>query len=338
MKHIFNKKITTILLLLLSIYGHAQSLDQAKRMYNEGRYEEAKPVFEKLVKQSPNNSSYNLWYGVCCFETGDLEGAEKYLLVANKRKVLESYKYLATLYSGVFRLDEAINMWQEYIAAQSKKKEDTSFAEAELDRASNLFRMQKRTEDVQVIDSVVLSKNAFLEAYNLSEESGTIVPYNTFFDKGNNVSSIVYTNQKGNTIYYARPNEDGYYSIYSQSKLIDAWGDEKALLAGKSGDNNYPFVLSDGVTIYFASKGYESIGGYDIFVSRYSTNTNSYLTPEQLGMPFNSTANDYMMVIDESKGLGWFVTDRFNLKIMYVYTCLFPILRVNESKTPKIWK
>ena len=307
-------------------------------MYNEGLYEEAMPVFEKLVKQSPNNSSYNLWYGVCCYETGDFERAEKYLLVANKRKVQESYRYLAVLYSGLFRFDEAINMWEEYIAAQNKKKEDTSVAETELGRVHNLLRMQKRTEDIQVIDSVVLSKNAFLEAYNLSEESGTIVPYNSFFDKGNSVSSIVYTNQKGNTIYYARPTENGYYSIYSQSKLIDAWGDEKALLAGNNADNNYPFVLSDGVTIYFASKGYESIGGYDIFVSRYNTNTNSYLTPEQLGMPFNSMANDYMMVIDESKGLGWFVTDR-NQPEDYVCVYLFipdpSRKRIEDIEDPK---
>jgi hypothetical protein len=36
-----------------------------------------------------------------------------------------------------------------------------------------------------------------------------------------------------------------------------------------------------------------------------------YLAPEQMGMPFNSPANDYMMVIDETKGLGWFVSDRY---------------------------
>ena len=27
-------------------YLHAQSLDQAKKMYSEGKYDEAKPVFE----------------------------------------------------------------------------------------------------------------------------------------------------------------------------------------------------------------------------------------------------------------------------------------------------
>jgi hypothetical protein len=66
----------------------------------------------------------------------------------------------------------------------------------------------------------------------------------------------------------------------------------------------------DGITMYFASKGYGSIGGYDLFVTRYNLNTNTFLAPEQLGMPFNSLANDYMMIIDESKELGWFATDR----------------------------
>ena len=306
----FSKIFFSILLLFISFYGYSQSLDQAKTLYNEGRYEEAKPAFERIVKQSPNNSSYNQWYGVCCYETGDLENAEKYLLVANKRKVMESYRYLAMLYGDLFRFDEAIEMWEEYIVFQNKQKEDASYAETEIRRARNLLRMQKRTEDVQIIDSIILNKNEFLKAYSLSEESGTIVSYNDFFKNGKNVSSTVYTNQNGNMIYYARPSENGYYSIYSQSKLIDAWGDEKELLTSNSADNNYPFILTDGVTIYFASQGYESIGGYDIFISRYNTNTNSYLAPEQMGMPFNSTANDYMMVIDEAKGLGWFVTDR----------------------------
>lgn len=296
--------------LSIGLHGYAQSLDQAKTMYNEGEYEEAKPVFEKLVKQSPNNSSYNQWYGVCCYETGDYENAEKHLLVANKRKVMESYRYLALLYTDLYRFDEAVEMWNGYIEMQKKKKEDTEESETLLNRTRNLHRMVEKTEDIQVIDSMVVGKDAFLKAYNLSEESGSLVSYNAFFPADRNASSIVYTNQRGDMIYYARPSDNGVYALYSQSKLLDAWGDEKTLLPDVSHDNNYPFVLSDGVTLYFASKGYESIGGYDIFITRYNTNSNTYLAPEQMGMPFNSPANDYMMVVDEAKGLGWFVTDR----------------------------
>ena len=306
----FTKIFFIIFFLSVSFYGYTQSLDQAKLWYNEGNYEKAKPVFEKLVRQSQNNSSYNQWYGVCCYETGDLENAEKYLLVANKRKVMESYRYLAMLYTDLYRFDDAEEMWEGYIELQKKQKSDIAESEIKLEQARNLSRMQKRTEDVQFIDSIVLDKTAFLNSYSLSEEGGTIVSYNDFFGTEKNVSSVVYTNQNSNRIFYARPSESGYYSIFSQSKLLDAWGDEKLLLPDNQADNNYPFVLSDGVTIYFASKGYGSIGGYDIFVTRYNTNTNSYLSPEQMGMPFNSPDNDYMMVIDESKGLGWFVTDR----------------------------
>ena len=318
----FIKILFTILLSLLSFHGYSQSLDQARQLYNEGNYEEAKPVFEKLVRQSQNNSNYNQWYGVCCYETGDYENAEKYLLVANKRKVMESYRYLAMLYTDLYRFEEAVGMWEGYIELQTKQKANISETEIKLEQARNLLRMQKRTEDVQFIDSIVLDKTMFLNAYNLSEESGKIVPYNNFFKAEKDISSVVYTNQNGNRIHYARPSENGSYSIYSQSKLLDAWGDEKALLPDNTADNNYPFVLSDGVTIYFASKGYGSIGGYDIFITRYNSNTNSYLAPEQMGMPFNSPANDYMMVIDESKDLGWFVTDR-NQPEGYVCVYLF---------------
>jgi hypothetical protein len=239
-----------------------------------------------------------------------MENAEKYLLAANKRKAIDSYRYLARLYMDLYRFDKAIEMWEGYIDLQKKKKEDTTEPETKLEQARNLHRMQEKTEDVQVIDSMIIGKEAFLRTYSLSEESGSLVYYNEFFDVPQPVSSVIYQNQKGDKIYYARPSEYGVYTLYSQSKLLDAWGDEKILLTNSPEDNNYPFVLSDGITMYFSSKGNGSIGGYDIFVTRYNTNTNAYLAPEQMGMPFNSPANDYMMVIDETKGLGWFVSDR----------------------------
>jgi len=299
-----------IFFIITSLSGFAQSLDQAKILYNEGNYEEAMPVFAKLVKQSPNNSSYNQWYGVCCYETGDYKNAEKYLLVAKKRNITDSYRYLAMLYGDLYRFEEAIEMWEEYIALLEKKKENTSMFEAKLEQIRNLKRMFDKAEDVQIIDSMVVGKDAFLKAYSLSEESGNLDTYANFFKSGKNFQSTVHTNQKGDNIFYARPSDNGAYSIYSQTKLLDAWGDEKNILPGNEEDNNYPFVLNDGVTMYFASKGNGSLGGYDIFVTRYNTSTNSFLAPEQLGMPYNSAANDYMMVIDETKKLGWFVSDR----------------------------
>ena len=53
MKRLSKKLLYTLGVTLLcgGMQLHAQSLDQAKKLYNDGKYAEAKPVFEKLVKQ-----------------------------------------------------------------------------------------------------------------------------------------------------------------------------------------------------------------------------------------------------------------------------------------------
>ena len=75
-------------------------------------------------------------------------------------------------------------------------------------------------------------------------------------------------------------------------------------------NGNYPFVMTDGTTLYFAAQGPKSIGGYDIFVTRYDAGEQRFLTPENIGMPFNSEGNDYLYAIDDIEKLGVFVTDR----------------------------
>ena len=55
-----------------------------------GEYdEEAKPTFKKLVKTQPGNGNYNLWYGVCCLETGEPAEALKYKALASARLCAE---------------------------------------------------------------------------------------------------------------------------------------------------------------------------------------------------------------------------------------------------------
>ncbi len=313
MSSIYQKLIYTFGIGLLCCNLQAQSLDQAKKLYNEGKYEEAKPAFEKLVKRVPSNSSYNHWYGVCCYETGDLEGAEKHLKVAVKRKVQNSYRYLAEVYYETYRFEEAIEMHEEYIALLTKKKQETEEAEARLELAENALRLMEKTEDVQIIDSMVVDKEQLLSAYTLSEESGRLATYMDFFQTNDSVASTVYMNQKGDKIYYAHATDNDRYCLFTQSKLMDTWSDEVQLPMNINSNMNdsYPFVLSDGVTIYYASEGNGALGGYDLFVTRFNTNSDSYLAPEQLGMPFNSPYNDYMIVYDEVKALGWFASDRF---------------------------
>lgn len=65
------KYILFFLFGFLSMRISAQTLAEAKALYEKKEYEKAKTAFKKLVKTQPANGNYNLWYGVCCLETGE---------------------------------------------------------------------------------------------------------------------------------------------------------------------------------------------------------------------------------------------------------------------------
>ena len=76
------------------------------------------------------------------------------------------------------------------------------------------------------------------------------------------------------------------------------------------GRYSYPFLLSDGETLYFSYEGPETLGGRDIYLSRYDPVEHTLLVPQQLPVPVNSPADDYCYLYDEASGIGAFVTER----------------------------
>ena len=144
----------------------------------------------------------------------------------------------------------------------------------------------------------------------LGRECGKI--NNTHETLGGNTSTegTAYRTEMNDKIYYSDADANGRMQLYMCYKMLDSWSKPTALNGLPEGDNNYPFLLADGVTIYFANNNPNGLGGYDLYVTRYNSDTDRYFMAENLGMPFNSPANDYMMVIDEVNNLGWFATDR----------------------------
>lgn len=309
------KYISLIISLCLCFTLNAQTakdLAQAKLDYKNNDFAKALPVFEREHSSKPTDPSLNLWLGVCIFETdGNIKMAEEYLLIAAKRNLPESYLYLGDIYIKQYRVSEAQLQYERYAKARPKEKETTLATRNQyLDK---LQRAISRTEDIQIIDSLIVSKDAFLSAYKLSSDAGSLVAFNDIFDADRRIESTVYINGKGSKIYFGQP-ANNKMSLFSMDKLLNGYGNEKKISnnnLGLTGSTNYPFVLTDGSTIYFAGQDENGLGGYDIYVTRYNLNNDSYLTPELLNMPFNSTANDYLYVFDEEKGVGWFATDRF---------------------------
>ncbi|CCY02647.1 putative uncharacterized protein [Prevotella sp. CAG:924] len=67
-------------------------------------------------------------------------------------------------------------------------------------------------------------------------------------------------------------------------------------------------------------------------MTTYDSDNATYYEPQNYGLPFNSTANDYLLAIDDVDTLGWLVSDRFQPKdSVCIYTFVPTASRVDFS-------
>ncbi len=124
--------------------------------------------------------------------------------------------------------------------------------------------MIKGVENITVIDSFVVDKNDFLKAYKISRESGALL-----HDPA--ISGTVYQTEMGNKTLWKPKHrrQDATDCPYPSVGRLERADPLTSL--NEQGNVNYPFLMSDGITLYYASDGEGSLGGYDIFVTRYDS-------------------------------------------------------------------
>ncbi len=99
----------------------------------------------------------------------------------------------------------------------------------------------------------------------------------------------------GNTLIfssdYKSTNKD--LNLFISHKLDnDAWSKPMLLSELNTNyDEDSPFIDEDG-TLYFSSKGHNSMGGFDIFRSNFNPVTKKYSAPVNMGYPINSVSDD----------------------------------------------
>lgn len=202
---------------------------------------------------------------------------------------------------------------------------------AEMARQEKYERKLLMTERVTFIDSILLKKDEVMDMLRLGNESGSVTSYANFFNvkEKDTLDCALFRSQLGDKIIYAKPDNNAVLHLYASEMIGQKWC-EPVMLPGLEDtvSQNYPFMLADGTTLYYASKSEEGLGGYDIYMTRWDADDQRFLKPENIGMPFNSTANDYLYLVDEFNQLGWFVTDRGQSADTVCVYCFIP----NETR------
>lgn len=221
-----------------------------------------------------------------------------------------------------YDFDEATRQYG--LASKKLKKETSEVLDLYKDQLELAESFLERVEKVIILDSISVPKEEFFKAYKLPVSAGSLGgPDALPFPAGD--VEYVFTNEGDDFKMWAQLDTTGFYRIAESIRLTDGewhqpvWTPEEL---GLGANAEYPFMMADGVTLYYASDGDESMGGYDIFVVNRDASTGEYLQPQNIGMPYNSPFDDYFLAVDELNGVGWWATDRNQVSdnlTVYVY-------------------
>ena len=154
----------------------------------------------------------------------------------------------------------------------------------EQERLEKLERMKSAMQKVMIIDSMVVDKDGFLKYYHLSPETGTIKDGDDFTHEKRHDGYFVYLNEIGNKFFFSKQETDSTSNLYYRESDNVKWS-EPIRLVGINDKHqfrhvNYPYMMGDGTTFYFAADGgKEGLGGYDIYMTTYDEEENRFLRP-----------------------------------------------------------
>ena len=140
----------------------------------------------------------------------------------------------------------------------------------------------------------------------------------------------------GKTIFYTSNRSGGFggLDIYKSSKQDDnTWG--AAINLGPTVNSQFneetPFITDDMSTLFFASQGHKTMGGFDIFSAETGANE-GWSEPRNIGYPINSTDDD-MFFIPFNNGISGYISladvdPNFGKKDIY-------LLNIFSDKNPR---
>lgn len=229
------------------------------------------------------------------------------------------------------QLDEAIDQIQRHY-------EQYEFAQAHalLDKLSEQLRRSKQTPSERLINltkRIERAERLLPNTERLQLQSKDVVRIEDLDSvlahrMGGNVVRVRQTREANGQLAGIYISEFGTWGLSAQTwrtQSLDIVREDLVVAAGEGEDieiqsldsainshedENFPYVMPDGITLLFARQAANGLGGYDLYFSRYHEGRGGYLEPSALGMPFNSPANDYILLYDDRRKVSMLVSDR----------------------------
>lgn len=132
-----------------------------------------------------------------------------------------------------------------------------------------------------------------------------------------NENAISFT-PESNVCYFSSNRPGGYGGMDIYRSVLDNnqhWKDPVNMgpMINSVNNEDFPYIHPGDKIIYFSSDNKNTtIGGYDIFVSNFSTKANDWSQPQNIGFPINSPSDDISFVPNAEGNFAYFSSSKGN--------------------------
>jgi len=207
-------------------------------------------------------------------------------------------------YEDVFQSNKSDNKWQTPISIKSINTNSHDGAIAISPDGSYLFVYRDSGDD----HGDIYVSNSFGGEWSFPKKLQGEV--NSYSWEGS--CSIT---ADGKQLYFSSERAGGFggKDIYKATLLPDStWGNVVNLgdSINTSLDDDAPFIHADGVTLFYSSKGKNSMGGYDVFQSNLNVKDSTFSSPINLGYPINTPNDDIYYVLSANAERGYYASGK----------------------------
>jgi hypothetical protein len=293
----------------------------AQKFFDNKEFDRALPLYSQLLSNFPKDPNFNYKYGTCLlFEDSDKKKSLRFLEYGAKLPEVEplAFFYLAKAYHMNFRFNEAIEKYKEFNAKEKPKIVKQYQTDREIEMCENGKSLVRTLSQLYVLDKKEVNPKDFFRSYELGDFGGRILAkpddFKTPFDLKSKESTIMFFPNNAKVLYFSSYGEKGENGkdIYKVEKLSSGGWSTPILVEELSTpyDDDYPYLHQNGKVIYFSSKGFNSMGGYDIFKSEWNERTGKWSPPVNMEFPINSPNDDILFITDANDSLAYFASPR----------------------------
>ncbi len=138
----------------------------------------------------------------------------------------------------------------------------------------------------------------------------------------------------GNRIYFTseRKGGQGGMDIWYSDKKGKKWTDAVNLGATVNTpyDEETPFILADGKTLFFSSEGHFNMGGFDIFSAKLLDN-GGWSEPVNVGYPINTTKDDLFYYPTKDGKTAYYAIARHEGYLTFGSTDIYEVITVEKK-------